>query len=73
MLEGIHEAIGAELNALAHKVRIHAEEANRDSLAHELVLNVESIAIDIANAQGRRRVEETIVKEAGKVTTDECV
>jgi hypothetical protein len=49
-LKGDHKAVRTEFDALAHETRVHTEKSNGDSVAYELVFDVDGIANDRADA-----------------------
>jgi hypothetical protein len=66
LLESEHKAVCTKFDILTHETHILSEKVNGDSVTYELVLNVESIADDRADATRSCREDKSVVKKACK-------
>jgi len=71
--EGDQEAIGAELNVLAHELAIHANEFDGQRVGDKDLFNVDSVSDDLRDALLGQLVDEFVVDHAGKVAVESLV
>jgi hypothetical protein len=67
------QAVGHEFNVLAHEIPVHADERDREGVADELALDVDSVGDDLADAGLVELVAEKLVEEAGEITVEALI
>jgi hypothetical protein len=68
LFQFVKEAIGIELNVLAHEGCIHTHEVEPKHLANEAFFDMESTVNNLPDADRARKFELDIVEDTGKVT-----
>jgi hypothetical protein len=67
------QAVGDELDVLAHEGAVHADERDGERVADELALDVDGVGDDLADAGLVELAAEEVVEEAGEVAVQALV
>ena len=67
------EAVGDKLDVLAHELGVHADEADRERVGEELLLDLDRLADDALDRVRVRAALEVREEEAGKVGVEALV
>ena len=71
--ERLEEAVGAELNVLAHHVRVHPDQLDGETVLHELLLDRDGVADNLVHARVGQLGDELAVEEASEVAVEPLV
>ncbi|KAK8449102.1 hypothetical protein SEVIR_7G161450v4 [Setaria viridis] len=67
------QAVGDELDVLAHEPAVHSDERDGERVADELALDVDGVGDDLADAALVELAAEEVVEEAGEVAVEALV
>ena len=67
------EAVGAELDVVAHELGVHADELDGEGVGHELLLDLDGVGDDLRDAGLGELVDELPVQEASEVAVETLV
>ena len=70
---GEEEAVGHELDVLAHQARVHADQFDGEGVGHEFELNLNGFIDDLLDTLAGDLIVEVLVEEAGEVSVDALV